>query len=176
VTGCGGRIYRTGGAQNGVGISDPAVDAPIAQIAKVPVTYARDALIEDLWRRLVGEIVYVPLYTQVAVWAMRDNLECPVDPAGSMTSATPDSLTRPSIGSEAWADFCAMRWDGAHRVMQRRGLGRRSQKAGYAACQGSWNRSALNVSQDCTSPDCSPSWNQCTRCSELPWVNASGTT
>jgi hypothetical protein len=44
------------------------------------VTYARDALIEDLWRRLVREIVYVPLYSQVAVWAMRDDLEFPVDP------------------------------------------------------------------------------------------------
>ena len=63
-----------------MGFSDPAVDAAIAEIEKVPVTYARDALIEDLWRRLVDEIVYVPLYTQVAVWAMRDDLDFPVDP------------------------------------------------------------------------------------------------
>jgi peptide/nickel transport system substrate-binding protein len=74
------QAYRTGGQLNGVGFSDPAVDAAIAEIEKVPVTYARDALIEDLWRRLVDEIVYVPLYTQVAVWAMRDDLDFPVDP------------------------------------------------------------------------------------------------
>jgi peptide/nickel transport system substrate-binding protein len=74
------QIYRTGGPLNGAGFSDPAVDAAIADIEKVPVTYARDALIQELWRRLVDEIVYVPLYTQVAVWAMRDDLDFPVDP------------------------------------------------------------------------------------------------
>ena len=74
------QVYRTGGPVNGAGFSDPAVDGAIAEIEKVPVTYARDALIEDLWRRLVDEIVYVPLYTQVAVWAMRDDLDFPVDP------------------------------------------------------------------------------------------------
>jgi peptide/nickel transport system substrate-binding protein len=74
------QVYRTGGPVNGAGFSDSAVDAAIAEIEKVPVTYARDALIEDLWRRLVREIVYVPLYSQVAVWAMRDDLEFPVDP------------------------------------------------------------------------------------------------
>ena len=63
-----------------MGFSNPAVDAAIDEIAKVSVTYARDALIEDLWRRLVDEIVYVPLYTQVAVWAMQSDLDFPVDP------------------------------------------------------------------------------------------------
>jgi peptide/nickel transport system substrate-binding protein len=64
------QVYQTGGPVNGAGFSDPAVDAAIAEIEKATVTYARDALIEELWRRLVDEIVYVPLYTQVAVWAM----------------------------------------------------------------------------------------------------------
>jgi peptide/nickel transport system substrate-binding protein len=74
------QAYQTGGRLNGVGFSNPAVDAAIDEIAKVSVTYARDALIEDLWRRLVDEIVYVPLYTQVAVWAMQSDLDFPVDP------------------------------------------------------------------------------------------------
>jgi peptide/nickel transport system substrate-binding protein len=74
------QIYRTGSPLNGARFSDPAVDAAIAEIEKVSVTYARDALIEELWRRLVDEIVYVPLYTQVAVWAMRDDLDFSVDP------------------------------------------------------------------------------------------------
>ena len=44
------------------------------------VTYARDALIEEVWKTVRDDIVYVPLHQQVIVWAMRDQLELPVDP------------------------------------------------------------------------------------------------
>lgn len=44
------------------------------------VTYARDAMIEEVWNIVLDDVVYLPLHHQVIVWAMRDNLNVPVDP------------------------------------------------------------------------------------------------
>ena len=41
----------------------------------------RDAMIEEAWRTVRDDVVYVPLHRQVLVWAMRDGLELPIDPA-----------------------------------------------------------------------------------------------
>jgi peptide/nickel transport system substrate-binding protein len=38
-------------------------------------------MIEKVWKTVREDIVYVPLHHQVIVWAMRDQLELPVDPA-----------------------------------------------------------------------------------------------
>jgi hypothetical protein len=37
-------------------------------------------MIEEVWRTVRDDIVYVPLHQQVIVWAMRDQLDLPVDP------------------------------------------------------------------------------------------------
>ena len=73
-------FYRTQGDRNGPGYSNPQVDQLIDQIDRTMITYARDAMIEDVWRIVLGDIVYIPLHSQVIVWAMRDNLELPVYP------------------------------------------------------------------------------------------------
>ena len=44
------------------------------------MTYGRDALIEEVWKIVLDDIVYIPLHHQVLVWAMRDNLDIPVSP------------------------------------------------------------------------------------------------
>jgi peptide/nickel transport system substrate-binding protein len=46
------------------------------------VTYGRDALIEEAWKIVVDDIVYIPLHHQMLVWAMRENLDVPVFPIG----------------------------------------------------------------------------------------------
>jgi peptide/nickel transport system substrate-binding protein len=46
------------------------------------ITYARDAMIEEVWRIVLDDIVYIPLHHQLIVWAMRDNLDLPVHPVG----------------------------------------------------------------------------------------------
>jgi peptide/nickel transport system substrate-binding protein len=46
------------------------------------VTYARDAMIEEVWKIVLDDIVYIPLHHQVQVWAMRDYLAIPVYPVG----------------------------------------------------------------------------------------------
>jgi peptide/nickel transport system substrate-binding protein len=42
------------------------------------ITYARDAMIEEVWKIVLDDIVYIPLHHQIIVWAMRDNLDIPV--------------------------------------------------------------------------------------------------
>jgi peptide/nickel transport system substrate-binding protein len=59
------------------GYADPATDALIERIDGEVSSPIRDALIEQAWRKLLDEVVVVPLYHVVAIWAMRDKLEVP---------------------------------------------------------------------------------------------------
>jgi hypothetical protein len=43
------------------------------------VTYARDAMIEEVWKAVRDDIVFVPLHQQIIFWAMRDRLDLPAD-------------------------------------------------------------------------------------------------
>jgi peptide/nickel transport system substrate-binding protein len=72
--------YRTGDSANASGYSNPQVDELIAKIDREMVTYGRDAMIEEVWKTVLGDIVYIPLHHQLIVWAMRDNLDLPVYP------------------------------------------------------------------------------------------------
>jgi peptide/nickel transport system substrate-binding protein len=72
--------YRTGDGANASGYSNPRIDELIAKIDSTIITYARDAMIEEVWRSVLDDIVYIPLHHQLIVWAMRDNLELPVYP------------------------------------------------------------------------------------------------
>jgi ABC-type transport system substrate-binding protein len=72
---------RSDGDYNATGYANPRVDDLIDAIQTALVTYARDALIEEVWKAVREDIVYVPLHHQVIVWAMRDELELPVDPS-----------------------------------------------------------------------------------------------
>jgi peptide/nickel transport system substrate-binding protein len=64
---------------NATGYANPHVDDLIDAIETALVTYARDAMIEEVWKTVRDDIVYVPLHHQVIVWAMRDQLELPID-------------------------------------------------------------------------------------------------
>jgi peptide/nickel transport system substrate-binding protein len=70
--------YRSDAEFNGTGYSDPEVDALIDQIQGEMVTYARDALIEQVWRKVLGDVVYVPLYRPINAWALRADLDLPI--------------------------------------------------------------------------------------------------
>jgi peptide/nickel transport system substrate-binding protein len=73
------RAYRTGGISNPF-YSNPRVDELIAKIDSTMITYVRNAMIEEVWKIVLGDVVYVPLHHQLIVWAMRDNLDLPVNP------------------------------------------------------------------------------------------------
>ena len=73
-------LIRSDAPYNATGYANPHVDDLIDTIETALVTYARDALIEEVWKTVRDDIVYVPLHHQVIVWAMRDQLDLPVDP------------------------------------------------------------------------------------------------
>jgi peptide/nickel transport system substrate-binding protein len=75
-----GYLIRSEAPYNAIGYADPRVDELIGTIETALVTYARDALIEEVWKTVRDDIVYIPLHQQVIVWAMRDELDLPVDP------------------------------------------------------------------------------------------------
>jgi peptide/nickel transport system substrate-binding protein len=72
-------LYRSDGQYNATGYANPRVDEQIDAIATTLVTYARDAMIEEVWRTVLADLVVVPLHHQVMVWALRDRLELPID-------------------------------------------------------------------------------------------------
>ena len=74
-------FYHSQGPFNATGFADQRVDELIEKIGREAlITYARDALVEDVWRMVLDEVVYLPLYYPVIFWAIRDPLEIPVLP------------------------------------------------------------------------------------------------
>jgi peptide/nickel transport system substrate-binding protein len=73
-------VVRSDAPYNAANYVNPKVDGLIDAISTAMVTYARDAMIEEVWRTVRDDIVLVPLHQQVIVWAMRDTLDLPVDP------------------------------------------------------------------------------------------------
>lgn len=76
-------FFRSGGAFNAFGYANSRVDGLIEEIDRASLTYARDALIEEIWKIVLDDIVFLPLHHQVVVWAMRDNFDLPVSPLES---------------------------------------------------------------------------------------------
>ena len=65
---------------NVTGYANPRVDELIDKIGAEMVTYARDAYLEEAWRIVTEDLVYLPIRHGVSVFAMRENLEIPPDP------------------------------------------------------------------------------------------------
>jgi peptide/nickel transport system substrate-binding protein len=74
------RMYGSGDESNVVGYTDPRIDELIGKIEAEMVTYARDAYLEEAWRIVTEDLVYLPIRHGVSVFAMRKNLEIPPDP------------------------------------------------------------------------------------------------
>ena len=73
-------LYGGGSPWNATGYANPQVDELTEQIERATITYARDAFIEDVWKIVLDDIVYIPLHYQIIVWAMRENLDMPIFP------------------------------------------------------------------------------------------------
>jgi peptide/nickel transport system substrate-binding protein len=73
-------LIRSDGPFNATRYANARADDLIDAIETQLVTYARDAMIEEVWKTVRDDIVFVPLHHQVIVWAMRDQLELPIDP------------------------------------------------------------------------------------------------
>jgi peptide/nickel transport system substrate-binding protein len=64
----------------GSGYANPTFDALLDAIDAELSTVVRDALIEQAWRIVLDDIVVVPLYRPLRVWAMRDRFDMPSGP------------------------------------------------------------------------------------------------
>jgi peptide/nickel transport system substrate-binding protein len=62
------------------GYANPRIDELIEKIKTEMVTYARDAYLEEAWRIVTDDLVYLPIRHGVSVIALRQDLEIPPDP------------------------------------------------------------------------------------------------
>jgi peptide/nickel transport system substrate-binding protein len=73
-------LFYSQGQRNVTGYASPRVDELIEKIKTEMVTYARDAYLEEAWRIVTDDLVYLPIRHGVSVFAMRKELEIPPDP------------------------------------------------------------------------------------------------
>ena len=73
-------LFHSQSNWNVIGYANPRVDELIEKIKIEMVTYARDAYLEEAWRIVTDDFVYLPIRHGVSVFAMRKNLEIPPDP------------------------------------------------------------------------------------------------
>jgi peptide/nickel transport system substrate-binding protein len=72
--------FHSQGEWNVSGYANPRVDELLDKIKGEMVTYARDAYLEEAWRIVTGDLVYLPIRHGISVLAMRKDLEIPPDP------------------------------------------------------------------------------------------------
>jgi peptide/nickel transport system substrate-binding protein len=73
-------LFQSDSRYNLTRYANPRVDELIGKIGGEMVTYARDAYLEEAWRIVTDDLVYLPIRHGVSVFAMRKNLEIPPDP------------------------------------------------------------------------------------------------
>ena len=73
-------LFHSQSEWNVVGYANPRVDELIEKIATEMVTYGRDAYLEEAWRIVTEDMVYLPIRHGVSVFAMRKELDIPPDP------------------------------------------------------------------------------------------------
>ena len=73
-------LFHSKSEWNVVGYANPRVDELLEKIRTEMVTYARDAYLEEAWKIVTDDVVYLPIRHGVSVFAMRENLEIPPDP------------------------------------------------------------------------------------------------
>lgn len=66
------------GTWNHANFSNPEVDELIRKIQKEVDTAKRDQMIAKVWKTIGDDITYLPLHHQVINWAMRDNVNIPI--------------------------------------------------------------------------------------------------
>ena len=60
--------------------SNPELDAAIRAARDETDLRRREELLRAAWRRVTQEMIYIPMYNQVLVWAMRRNVDAVLRP------------------------------------------------------------------------------------------------
>ncbi|MBW7860755.1 MAG: ABC transporter substrate-binding protein [Rhodocyclaceae bacterium] len=67
-----------GGAWNATGYSNADIDALIAAMTQETDAAKRAAMVAKVWNTVQDEVLYLPLHHQMLNWAMKDNIDFPV--------------------------------------------------------------------------------------------------
>jgi peptide/nickel transport system substrate-binding protein len=63
-----------------VSYANARIDELIEKIGAEMITYARDAYLEEAWRIVTDDLVYLPVRHSISVYAMREEFDLPLDP------------------------------------------------------------------------------------------------
>lgn len=74
------QFYHTDGWVKSKGYAEPTLDAQVDAIDVEVSSVARDARIEQVWRRVLPDVLVVPLYRRELLAGTRDWLEIPLSP------------------------------------------------------------------------------------------------
>ncbi len=67
-----------GGSWNATGYSNAEVDRMIDAMTREVDAAKRSAMVQQVWQTLQDEVVYLPVHHQMLNWAMKDNIDFPV--------------------------------------------------------------------------------------------------
>ena len=73
-------MFQSQSYLNATGYTNPRIDELLDKIKGEMVTYARDAYLEEAWRIVTDDLVYLAIRHGVSVFAMHKDLEIPPDP------------------------------------------------------------------------------------------------
>jgi peptide/nickel transport system substrate-binding protein len=77
-------LYHTRGGKfgswNATGYGDAALDATIESLSGETDTAKRNAAIAKIWAKVHADVVYLPIHHQVLAFAMKNEIDIPVDP------------------------------------------------------------------------------------------------
>ncbi|MBI3451273.1 MAG: ABC transporter substrate-binding protein [Rhodospirillales bacterium] len=68
------------GSWNATGYSNPDMDKLIESLSGETDTAKRNAMIAKIWAQLQSDVIYLPIHHQVLAFAMKNNIDVPVDP------------------------------------------------------------------------------------------------
>jgi len=75
-------LYETksdvGGAWNATGYSNPHIDSLIQGLTSETDLEKRAGMMSEIWNEVHEQVVYLPLHHQMLNWAMKDNIDFPV--------------------------------------------------------------------------------------------------
>ena len=91
-------LFHSHGKYNLGGYANPRVDELLDKIDGEMVTYGRDAYLEEAWKIVTDDFVYLPIRHGVSVFAMRKNSRHPARPLGC------PALPRGAYGAQRVAD------------------------------------------------------------------------
>jgi peptide/nickel transport system substrate-binding protein len=74
------KLFYSQSPDNVVGYANTHIDKLIEDIGTEMVTYARDAYLEEAWRVVTEDLVYLPVRHSISAYAMREELDLPLDP------------------------------------------------------------------------------------------------